>query len=69
MTNILTEEKLRQEVYNAVKEALEKTNKGKTGIAFSGGVDSSLMAKVCKEIGDVKLLTIGFDDNDISNII
>ncbi|MEM2970506.1 MAG: asparagine synthase C-terminal domain-containing protein, partial [Candidatus Bathyarchaeia archaeon] len=33
------------------------------GVAFSGGVDSSLLAKLCKDVGkEVKLLTIGFVD-------
>ncbi|MCI0561806.1 MAG: asparagine synthase C-terminal domain-containing protein [Nitrososphaera sp.] len=31
------------------------------GIAFSGGVDSSLLAKICRDLGKkVKLITIGF---------
>lgn len=34
---------------------------GKVGIAFSGGVDSTLVAKLCNDLGyDVTLLTIGF---------
>ncbi|WP_042688041.1 asparagine synthase C-terminal domain-containing protein [Candidatus Nitrosotenuis chungbukensis] len=33
----------------------------KIGVAFSGGVDSTLVAKVCSDLGyDVTLLTIGF---------
>ena len=33
----------------------------KIGIAFSGGVDSSLLAKLCTDLGyDITLLTIGF---------
>jgi len=36
----------------------------KIGIAFSGGVDSSLLAKLCTDLGyDVTLLTIGFADS------
>ena len=40
----------------------------RTGIAFSGGVDSSLMAKLCSDMGyDVTLLTIGFaESHDIN---
>ena len=34
----------------------------KIGVAFSGGVDSTLVAKVCSDLGyDVTLLTIGFE--------
>lgn len=33
----------------------------KIGIAFSGGVDSSLLARICKHLGyDITLLTVGF---------
>ncbi|MBI5133160.1 MAG: asparagine synthase [Thaumarchaeota archaeon] len=36
----------------------------KIGIAFSGGVDSTLVAKVCSDLGyDVTLLTIGFAES------
>lgn len=35
--------------------------RGRIGVAFSGGVDSSLVAKVCGDMGyDVTLLTVGF---------
>ena len=52
---------LLDEMENAVKEAI--TDK-KIGIAFSGGVDSTLLAKLVKDMGyDVHLLTIGFQDS------
>ncbi|TBR10266.1 MAG: asparagine synthase [Candidatus Nitrosotenuis sp.] len=36
----------------------------KIGVAFSGGVDSTLVAKVCSDLGyDVTLLTIGFAES------
>jgi asparagine synthase (glutamine-hydrolysing) len=36
-------------------------NETDLGVAFSGGLDSSLLAKICKDIGaDVTLLTVGF---------
>jgi asparagine synthase (glutamine-hydrolysing) len=39
-------------------------NNKKIGIAFSGGVDSSVLAKLCTDLGyDVTLLTIGFSDS------
>jgi asparagine synthase (glutamine-hydrolysing) len=45
-----------------IKSAISKTITEKTiGIAFSGGVDSSTIAKVCWDMGyDMTLLTIGF---------
>jgi len=52
---------LLDEMENAVKEAV--TDK-KIGVAFSGGVDSTLLAKLVKDMGhDIHLLTIGFQDS------
>ena len=50
---------LRQALYDAVSENISEI--ARLGIAFSGGVDSSLLAKVCHTLGrQVTLLTIGF---------
>lgn len=50
--------KLREQVILAVKSSLKRQ---KIGIAFSGGVDSSLLAKICHDLGcDITLLTVGF---------
>ncbi len=54
-----------QELQNSIKDTiLEK----KIGVAFSGGVDSTLLAKLCNDLGyDTTLLTIGFEgSHDIS---
>jgi len=49
------------QMQNAVKKTI--TDK-KIGIAFSGGVDSTLLAKLVKDLEyDVRLLTIGFHDS------
>lgn len=50
--------KLHEQMNLAVRNA---TTSKKTGVAFSGGVDSSLLAKICSDLGlEVTLLTIGF---------
>jgi len=52
---------LLDEMENAVKETV--TDK-KIGDAFSGGVDSTLLAKLVKDLGyNIHLLTIGFHDS------
>lgn len=58
-------EQLREEIYRAV-DSIEARH---VGVAFSGGVDSSLLAKACRDIGkNVTLLTVGFSSQmDIEN--
>lgn len=52
---------LLDEMQNAVKETVSDK---KIGVAFSGGVDSTLLAKLVKDMGyDIHLLTIGFHDS------
>ena len=52
------EELLKEKIYETIPSAIK--NQKKIGIAFSGGVDSSLLAKVCSDLGkDVLLLTVG----------
>jgi len=52
---------LLDEMQNAVKETISDK---KIGVAFSGGVDSTLLAKLVKDLGyDIHLLTIGFQDS------
>ena len=42
----------------------KQTDKKKIGIAFSGGVDSTLISKICTDLGyDITLLTIGFSES------
>ncbi len=50
------------------RSVAEAVPAGRIGIAFSGGVDSSLMARVCSGMGyDVTLLTVGFrESHDIA---
>ena len=49
---------LLEKIQNSVKETVTDS---KIGIAFSGGVDSTMMAKVCSDLNyEITLLTIGF---------
>jgi len=59
------ENSLLVEIQSAVRESITEK---KIGIAFSGGVDSTLVSKICKDLGfDITLLTIGFpNSHDIS---
>ena len=48
-------------IKNSISELVPKK---KIGIAFSGGVDSTLVSKICTDMGfDVVLLTIGFSES------
>ncbi len=51
-------ERLREALYRAVGETVPERN---VAVAFSGGVDSSLLARICTNLGkQVTLLTVGF---------
>ncbi|NND86147.1 MAG: asparagine synthase [Nitrosopumilus sp.] len=53
--------KLLKNIENSISETV---NEKKIGIAFSGGVDSTLISKICHDMDyDITLLTIGFPDS------
>ena len=55
------QEKLLSEIQNAIRETISDK---KIGVAFSGGVDSTLVSKICNDLGfDITLLTIGFPNS------
>jgi asparagine synthase (glutamine-hydrolysing) len=56
---------LEKELYEQMIYSIESIKESKTvGVSFSGGVDSSLLAKITKDLGyDVVLLTMGFEDS------
>ncbi len=53
------------ELLRKIEEAIRKTvPKKRVGVAFSGGVDSTLISKIISDLNyDVTLLTIGFPDS------
>lgn len=69
MENLLTD--LKNELFHAV--ALSVNEDTQIAIAFSGGIDSTLLAQICKKIGiKVTLLTVGFhgsQDIEFSEVI
>ena len=57
----ITVQALLEKTIDAIKSIVIEN---RIGIAFSGGVDSSLIAKLCSDLGyNVTLLTIGFPDS------
>jgi asparagine synthase (glutamine-hydrolysing) len=58
-------EQIHQELFKNIKNSISETvKKKKIGIAFSGGVDSTLISKICSDMNyDVTLLTIGFPES------
>ena len=54
-----------QALLQKIKDSISQTvTEKKIGVAFSGGVDSTMIAKVCTEMNyDVTLLTIGFSES------
>jgi len=54
-------QKLLENIKNSISETLKVK---KIGIAFSGGVDSTLISKICSDMNyDITLLTIGFPES------
>lgn len=61
MQKTLNLDALLEKIQNAISQSVPSK---KIGIAFSGGVDSALIAKLCHQMNyDVVLLTIGFADS------
>lgn len=53
--------KLLENIKNSISEIVKEK---KIGIAFSGGVDSTLISKICSDMNyDITLLTIGFPES------
>ena len=53
--------KLLENIKNSISETVKVK---KIGVAFSGGVDSTLISKICSDMGfNVTLLTIGFHES------
>ena len=53
--------KLLENIKNSISETIKVK---KIGIAFSGGVDSTLISKICSDMDfDITLLTIGFSES------
>lgn len=55
-------DEMNQKLFDNIKDSISETvSEKKIGIAFSGGVDSTLISKICSDMNyDITLLTIGF---------
>jgi asparagine synthase (glutamine-hydrolysing) len=58
-------DEMHQKLFDYIKNAISEIVPGKKiGIAYSGGVDSTLISKICFDMGyDITLLTIGFPES------
>ncbi|MCV0431714.1 asparagine synthase C-terminal domain-containing protein [Nitrosopumilus sp.] len=58
-------DEINQKLLEKIKQSISETvKKKKIGIAFSGGVDSTLISKICSDMEyDITLLTIGFSES------
>ena len=58
-------DQMNKELLESIKNSISETvTKKKIGVAFSGGVDSTLISKICSDMNyDVTLLTIGFAES------
>ena len=65
MVNLASLSGLEKDLYEEMVQSIQYVIESKTmGISFSGGVDSSLLAKFTKDLGyDIILLTMGFEDS------
>ncbi|KEQ56432.1 7-cyano-7-deazaguanine synthase protein [Marine Group I thaumarchaeote SCGC RSA3] len=54
-----------EELFDKIKTVISQTvTDKKIGVAYSGGVDSTLISKICKDMDyDITLLTIGFPES------
>ena len=58
-------DEMNKKLLDNIKNSISETVKvKKIGIAFSGGVDSTLISKICSDMNyDITLLTIGFPES------
>jgi asparagine synthase (glutamine-hydrolysing) len=65
MVDVANMSGLEKGLYENMIQSIKSVNESQImGISFSGGVDSSLLAKISKDLGyDVVLLTMGFEDS------
>ena len=56
---------MQKQLHDSIKNSISETVKEKKiGVAFSGGVDSTIISKICSDMDyDVTLLTIGFSES------